>query len=86
MFYLSRDKLAKSQLLCFQPALPRSEKWVFLSDFNWKWYVLLFSTLLYIYFFNFGSESACCAKTLHGCLVFMKYPPTLKKMQAKPSY
>ena len=58
----------------------------FLSDFSWKWYVLLFSTLLYIYFFNFGSESACCAKTLHGCLVFMKYPPTLIKMQAKPSY
>jgi hypothetical protein len=33
-----------------------------------------------------GSESACCAKTLHGCLVFMKYPPRLIKMQAKPPY
>ena len=41
----------------FNPVLPRSQKcppspkyWVFLSDFSWKWYVLLFSTLLYIYF------------------------------------
>ena len=53
----------------FKPILPRWEKcpsspryWVFLSDFSWKWYVLLFSTLLYIYFFNLGLESACCAK------------------------
>ena len=73
-------------LCVFNPVFRRSEKWptnpmywVFLSDFSWKWYVLLFSTLLYIYFFNFGSESACRAKTLHGCLVFMKYPPTLIK-------
>ena len=77
----------------FNLVLPRSEKcppnpkyWVFLSDFSWKWYVLLFSTLLYINFFNLGSESACCAKTLHDCLVFMKCPPILIKMQAKPSY
>ena len=42
--------------------LPKSEKflpspmyWVFLSEFSCKWYVLLFSTLLYIYFFNLGS-------------------------------
>ena len=80
-------------LCVFNPVLPRLDKclpspkyWVFLSEFSWKWYVLLFSTLLYIYFFNFGSESACCAKTLHGCLAFMKYPPTLIKMQGKPSY
>ena len=77
----------------FNPILPSSEKcppspkyWVFLSDFSWKWYFLLFYTLLDIYFFNLGSESACCAKTLYGCLVFMKYPPRLIKMQANPSY
>jgi len=53
----------------FIPVLPRSEKcpscpkyWVFLSGLSWKWYVLLFSTVLYIYFFKLGSESACCAK------------------------
>ena len=55
----------------FNTVLPRSEKcpscpkyWVFFSDFSWKWYVLLFSTLLYIYFFKLGSESACCEKTV----------------------
>ena len=55
----------------FNTVLPRSEKcpsspkyWVFFSDCSWKWYVLLFSTLLYIYFFNLGSESACCANTV----------------------
>ena len=55
----------------FNPVLPRWEKcpsslkyWVFLSDLSWKWYVLLFSTFLYIYFFKLGLESACCAKTV----------------------
>ena len=55
----------------FNTVLPRWEKcpscskyWVFFSDFSWKWYVLLFSTFLYIYFFKLGSESACCAKTV----------------------
>ena len=45
----------------FNRVLPRSEKcppnpkyWVFLSEFSWKWYVLLFSKLLYNYFFQFG--------------------------------
>ena len=77
----------------FNPVLPRSKKcppspkyWVFFSEFSWKWYVLLFLTLLYLYVFNLGLEIAFCAKTLHGCLVVMKYPPILIKMQAKPSY
>ena len=55
----------------FNPVLARWEKcpscpkyWVFLSDCSWKWYVWLFSTLLYIYFFKLGSKSACCEKTV----------------------
>jgi len=66
----------------FNPVLPRSEKcpsspkyWVFLSDFSWKWYVLLFSTLLYIYFFKLGSESACCANTVQ--LVYTTWDKSL---------
>ena len=42
--------------------------------------------LLYIYFFNLGSENGCCAKTLQGCHAFMTSPPTLIKMQARASY
>ena len=37
-------------------------------------------------FFNLGTENGCCAKPLHGCLVFMTSPPTLIKMQANASY
>ena len=77
----------------FNPVLPLSGKcppnpkyWAFLSDISWKWNVLLLSTLLYIYFFNLGSENGCCAKTLQGCLAFMTSPPTLIKMQARASY
>ena len=62
--------------------LPRWEKctpspkcWVFLGDFSWKWYVSLFSTFLYILFFNLGSESACCAKTVQ--LVYTTWDKSL---------
>ena len=66
----------------FNPVLPRAEKcpsspkyWVFLSDFSCKWYVLLFSTLWYIYFFKLVSESACCAKTVQ--LVYTTWDKSL---------
>ena len=66
----------------FNPVLPRSEKYpsspkycVFLSDCSWKWYVLLFSTLLNIYCFKLGSESACCAKTVQ--LVYTSWDKSL---------
>ena len=77
----------------FNPVWPLSVKcppnpkyWLFLSDFHWKWNVLLFSTVLYIYFFKLGSENGYCAKTQHRCLAFMTSPPTLIKMQARASH
>ena len=63
----------------FNPVLPLSGKcppspkyWAFLSDFSWKWNVLLLSTLLYIYFFNLGSENGCCAKTTWVSCIYDK--------------
>ena len=65
---------------------PGPKYWAFLSYFSWKWNVLLFSSLLYNYVFNLGSENGCCAKTLQGCLVFMTSPPTLINMEAIDYY
>ena len=64
---------------------PIPHYWVSFSDFIWKLCVLVFPTFLYIYFFHLGSKHCYCAKTLHGCLVFTKFPSTLIKIQSKPS-
>ena len=50
---------------------PPSPKYcAFLSDISWKWSVLLFSTLLYIYIFNLGSATFCCHRL---CSVYMNW-------------